>query len=199
MIPQYINLLIIVITDLVGLPFAASMAYIGYRLYRFHWNEYAVFAISWTLFSLSRFLEATYLSMLTASFLAGEIYFLDPLNSSYVYWWITVGLLDLACFVGLLIYQQYSMKYAAMLFIPILVRIGIDFLTFLIIMLIIITQLISGRRARTITYAGYISLAASYLLLGLKLIIPIDTLMLGGALLRLIGLLFLFKIIWRVE
>jgi len=197
-VPQYMDLIIVIIADMIGLSLASIMAYIGYRLYRFNWNEYAVFSSSWALFALSRLLEATYLAMLTASFLAGEIYFLDPLNPRYTYWWLTISILDLACFAGLLFYQKHSGKYVAVLFLPIIAKTGIDLLTALIIILIVVSQLRLGIEAKKLAYIGYVSLAASYFIFGLVSVIFIDKLMLIAALLRLIGLLLLFKVIWWV-
>lgn len=196
---QYMELIIIVITDIIGLSLASIMAYIGYRLYRFNWNEYAIFSFSWILFALSRFMEAAYLTMLLASFFAGEIYFPDPLSPAFTHWWLTISILDLACFTGILFYQRQSGKSFTVLFLPVIVKIGVDLLTALIIILITVSQLRLGIKAKKIVYVGYGSLALSYFIFGLISMIFVEKLRLLAALLRLIGLLLLFNVVWRVE
>lgn len=198
MIPVYIGLIIVICSDILGLSLASILAYVGYKLYRFNWREYLLFSSAWITFALARLIEATYLGMLTASFLAGEIFFLDPLNSKYSYWWVMVSLLDFSCFFLLLIYQRSSSRYLGV-YVPILTKAFLDIMTFIMIIAIIISQIKMNEEKRLMAYIGYILLAASYLVLGLIYFIYLSDLVLIASLMRLIGLTLLLNIVWRVE
>ncbi len=198
-ISLFSELIIVIIADIIGLSLASGLAYIGYRLHKLGWKEYTIFFSAWILFAISRLIEVVYLATLAASYLAGEIYFLDPFNPRYTYWWLSISVLDLLCFSTLLFYQKYGGKYVTMIALPILAKLTIDAFTAIAIFLIVISQLIIGEKPRLSTYLGYFLLAISYIAFSLNSIMFLNNLMLIASLSRLIGLLLLFYVMWRVE
>jgi len=196
-ISALLAMFIISLADLLGLSLSIALSYLCFRVYKVGEKDILFLALAWLFLAFALLLEAIHVAMLLASYLVGEIIFLEPFAPQYSHIWLTSSALQVLSFlmIFLFYYQRRRMQFP-LVFIPISKTL-IDVI--IVLILVSLIQLIRKGEADKKVVLGFSFILLSYLSLVLEKIVTTGFFFLMSSLFKLIGLYLIFIVVWKVR
>jgi len=188
--------ILLVLSNLIGLSLTTILVYLSYRAIKLGEKAFYIQFLSWMCFTIAQLIEVVHYSSVVASYLYGEIMFLDPFTQRYELMWKSASFLYLIAFSGFLTYHLLIKRLGnrMLVFIPLLLT-EIEVAVFVVSLGV--TLLVFANPDKELKSAiGFALLSLSHLAIALEGLYIVEFGLFIAAAFRLLGLSLLLRVVW---